>query len=159
MANNLICNQPCASPCTTSSPSNQAHSAIHSKLINRTSQQGVGRLFVARMVSNFLSQEYILLWPDSGSLKHERTPVRWTFIGTSPATNWENFPTWPIWYTLELLHIDSISQICVTLLWDLCDRTIYSLVVIPFLGIIYRIKQKLSIYLLSLTFQNVNCNS
>lgn len=62
MANNLICNQPCALSHTISPPSNQAHSAIHRKPINMIFQRGVwqtvGRdLFVERGVLNFLSQE------------------------------------------------------------------------------------------------------
>ena len=45
MANNLICNQPCALSHTISPPSNQAHGAIHRKLINMTLQRGVWQTF------------------------------------------------------------------------------------------------------------------
>lgn len=90
--NNLICNQPCAVSHTISSPSNQAQSAIQRKLINMTFQQGVWQtvgcdLFVERGVLNVLSQEYILLCPDPGSLKHESTPMMWRLVGTLPATH------------------------------------------------------------------------
>lgn len=61
-----------------------------------TSQQGVWQTvgrdpFVERGASDSLSSENILLCADPDSLKHERAPAMWRFIGTLPATKSKEF--------------------------------------------------------------------